>query len=149
MDVLKVKKSHLMKVIEELKTQGEGNYAHVLENLFDIDHVEDRGVLEFNGDHTCDVSFVDEVGILTLNKVPYAYFCDGDAEFDDFWEYYNPAVSEDSKVVSCSKADDEYILKEWRVKEWSDLPAEEFKQKVMNYFINPFSEYPELSELED
>lgn len=148
MDLIKVRKAHLLKLIEKLRAEDNWD-AYELADLLEYPTAEKDGVITINPELAKDIFLREAADAFCYYKIPYVHFDCGEGEYDDYWEYYNPTVSEEPKTANYSNEHNDYIFKKWNLKELEHLPAEEFKQAVINHFENPFSEYPSLEELED
>ena len=154
-DMLKVRTIDFKRLDEKMKNDRETS-------LFDWEfHKEELiGLMPENWESE-DVVWINEgfkdpeMSLLWLTeelqffKLPYEYFYDGGNECDDYWEFHNPAVDSKPKSANCAKDDTGYILKTWDLNEMKDLPAPQFKEAVLQFFENPFKDYPALEEISD
>lgn len=148
MDLIKVRKAHLEKVFNHIRENKTDYYE--LSEVMDYPFEEKDGVVSITQD--CSewaISFREMADELMAHSVPYVFFDDGKGEYDDYWEYYNPDVNESPKTANYSCSQTGYIFEEHNLEELIDLPVDEFKQAVIEFFKNPFKDYPSLESLED
>lgn len=148
MDLIKVRKAHLEKLFISIKENNSEHYE--LSEFIDCPLAEENGVVTMT--EKCsggEVSLRQVADELYSHSVPYVFFDDGKGEYDDYWEYYNPDVNESPKTANYSCSQTGYIFEEHNLEELIDLPVDEFKQAVIEFFKNPFKDYPSLESLED
>lgn len=82
-------------------------------------------------------------------KIPYEYYCDGGTEADDYWEYYNPQINSEPQTANYAKDMSGFIFKTWNLRDLQHLSGDAFKEAVIQFFNNPFTQYPALDEIVD